>query len=114
MIRHQIKLCAIAPEMPCQKRLLQQGDVILQPGAGIGKKRLEHGLHRQHGGACIYWPSGGVYCAHFAARSAMPLQHSHLRACVRETQGRGQPADAGADDSDMGRLFRDGRLQGKD
>ena len=100
--------------MPRKDRLGDQGQMIFQPLARGAKQIVKDRAQRQHGGACIYWPSGGVYCAHFAARSAMPLQHSHLRACVRETQGRGQPADAGADDSDMGRLFRDGRLQGKD
>ena len=87
--------------------------MIVQPRADMGKELLEHGLHGEHGRACIDRARNGRKRAHFAARGGVTLEHSHLRAGMREAECSTQPADAGADDGDV-RAVRDEILQGSD
>ncbi|MEY4871146.1 MAG: hypothetical protein RLZZ563_476 [Pseudomonadota bacterium] len=97
-VRGQVQRAAARPPVPRQHGLGNQADVIVKFFAVQGKERVKHMAHGQNRWPCIHRACCAGQGAGLAAGGRSRIHHSDLQAKRRQTDGRGQPAHAGADD----------------
>ena len=100
----QIKAATIGPPVAGQNILWNQGHMIFEPRARIGKKRVKDGAHGQDGRACIDGASIRRQGAHLATGGGLAFQNQHLAAGIAcdsgQPKGCGEARNARADNDD--------------